>query len=82
MALHKVVNGERVELSQEKEAQIRAEWAANRLRREQKLEVERLEKEKQGALLASGKKKLMDMGLTDQEIEMMYRSRASNKSGV
>jgi len=42
MALHKHVNGIRVELSAEEEAQVRAEWAANDLIREKEQELQDL----------------------------------------
>ena len=42
MVLHKHVNGIRVELSAEEEAQVRAEWAANDLIREKEQELQDL----------------------------------------
>lgn len=52
MALTKLVNGKRATLSPEEEAKVRAEWEANRLKKqERQAQQQQLEQEKQAIRL-------------------------------
>ena len=62
MALHKIVNGVKIDLSPEEETALRAEWEANRIERERK----RIEHEE----LKLKKEKIVDkllISLTEEE---------------
>ena len=71
MALHKMVNGKKIELSAEEEAVVRKEWEENRVKREQ------VKKEKEARILqlqqnlTSAMEKLKGMGLTQEEIDAL-----------
>lgn len=73
MALHKIVNGVRVDLTPEEEEKTLAEWEKNRLEHEAYKEMLRLEAEKKEKLKQSAKEKLMASGLTQEEVEMLIK---------
>lgn len=75
MVLHKLVNGERIDLTPEEEKKVRAEWAANEIKHEQK----RIEYEKRQALKKQAKQKLYNIaGLTVEEIEALEGVRSES----
>jgi len=67
MTMYKLLNGERVELTAEEEAAREAEIAQANIDRQAR-EAARLEKENKKA---SGKQKLKDLGLDDDEIQAL-----------
>jgi hypothetical protein len=68
MVLHKYENGQRVRLSEEEEALVRAEWAENDKKRiEKKSELDRLAIVKQEGIV-----KLADLGLSAEEIQVLF----------
>ena len=69
MALHRVVNGERVEIPLEEEVEIQAEWEKNRLEKEQKKE-DLAAKEK--LRLDSMEKLRSSIGLTEEEANLLF----------
>lgn len=72
MVLHKIVNGKKVELTQLQEKKIRSEWAANDAEKNQRIENERLKKEKDEEIKGSLKLKLKSLGLNDDEIIFLF----------
>lgn len=72
MVLHKIVNGKKVELTQLQEKKIRSEWAANDAEKNQRIENERLKKEKDEEIKGSLKIKLKSLGLNDDEIIFLF----------
>lgn len=71
MALHKMVNGKRVDLSPEEEAKVRAEWDANRAKRQEIVAQKRAKLAEHNKNKESAMKKLRALGLEDQEIEAL-----------
>jgi len=67
MTMYKLLNGERVKLTAEEEAAREAEIAQANIDRQAR-EAARLEKENKKA---SGKQKLKDLGLDDDEIQAL-----------
>ena len=67
MTMYKLLNGERVELTAEEEAAREAEIAQANIDRQAR-EAARVEKENKKA---SGKQKLKDLGLDDDEIQAL-----------
>jgi hypothetical protein len=68
-----MVDGVRVECSDEEEAAIRAEWAENRARKDQEAIQEALDKAEAEAHRNSGWAKLKAIGLSDKEIEHLFK---------
>ena len=65
--LHQIVNGERIELTEEEKACIRSEWA-----QEDEKKALRIEERKEKAILKeSAINKLISLGLTEDEIKIM-----------
>jgi len=64
MKLHKMVNGKKVMLSDEEEANVRKEWEENRKELEQKRQKHKSAVEKQGQLKQK-LAKLMDVSVDD-----------------
>lgn len=69
MAMHKIVNGERVDLSPEEEVEMLADWERNRINQQEKLRLAEIkEKIRQSAIA-----KLQEMGLSFEEIESLMK---------
>lgn len=75
MALHKMVNGQRIELTPEEEAQILEEWKQNELRMKIELDQLKMENELEKARIESAKLKLRNLGLTTEEIEALTKGK-------
>lgn len=70
MALHKIVNGIRIELTPEEEAATLAEWEANRLKQEKR----RAEREAREKLKQAAQEKIAALaGLTDEEKVLLFQ---------
>lgn len=70
MALHKIVNGIRIELTEEEETATIAEWEANRLR----VEAKRAELAKKEAVKKEAQEKLCALaGLTEEERLLLFQ---------
>lgn len=68
MKLHKMVNGKKIELSDEEEAKVRAEWAENAVKNEEKRQKRKSALEKQKML----KEKFASlMGCEVSDIDLM-----------
>jgi len=73
MGLHRMVNGVRVDCTPEEEAEIQAEWAANRARKNQEAIQEALDNAEAEEHRNSGWAKLKAIGLSDKEIEHLFK---------
>lgn len=71
MALHKMVNGKRVDLSPEEEAKVRAEWDANRAKKQQMMAQKRAKIAEHNKNKEVAMAKLRALGLEDKEIEAL-----------
>lgn len=71
--MHKVVNGKRVDLTEEEEQKLRAEWSANEKAKKNRLEQERIEKLMNEAKIDNIKQKLKNINLTDEECEFLLK---------
>lgn len=72
MALHKLVNGKRIDLSQEEEDQIKAEWAANEQRIRLKREEQQQKLEKKKALKSAIMEK---MEMSEEDFDLLFNNR-------
>jgi len=70
MALHKMVNGTKVDLSPEEEAKVRAEWAEN----EKQAEREIKKVKDQEFHRKTAKNKLKALGLSEVEIDSLLKA--------
>ena len=68
MALHRIVNGKRVNCSKKEEAAIRKEWKENKFFKEAKDVIKRKEEKKKKLILEDVRKRL---GLSNEEIELL-----------
>jgi hypothetical protein len=68
--MHKIVNGERVELSKEEEENLKAEWEKNRL---EQLQQKAKEQEKLAAKQEAIRKIQATAGLNNDEIKLLFR---------
>ena len=68
MVLYKAVNGIHVQMSDEEEAELRAEWAANDLAKQERDVAQALKKQEDAAALEALKLKL---SLSDKEIDLL-----------
>lgn len=81
MALHKMVNGVRVDLSPEEEAAVEAEWAANRLAAEAKIKDRRDKAAEKDRLKKSAMLKLKSVGLDEAEIAALLGKQLPENQG-
>jgi hypothetical protein len=71
--MHKMVNGKRVDLSDEEKARVEAEWKRNMEKKAQRLEKLKKEKEEKTSIKLSLLSKLETIGLTLEEIETLLK---------
>jgi len=81
MAMHKMVNGIKVDLSPEEEAAVEAEWAKNREAAKQKIAERNAKVAEQEKLKASAMAKLKAIGLDDAEVAALVSKPISQKQG-
>lgn len=68
-----MVNGKRVDLSDEEKARVEAEWKRNMEKKAQRLEKLKKEKEEKTSIKLSLLSKLETIGLTLEEIETLLK---------
>ncbi len=73
MAMHKIVNGIKIDLSPEEEERVLAEWESNRQKNEILKSQREAENEKRKQNYDSAVKKLINLGLNTDEINAFLK---------
>jgi len=81
MALHKMVNGVRVDCTPEEEEQIKSEWAANTAKAQERIKEKKAKAAKEDKLKKSAMLKLKAVGLDVEEIAALLGKPALENEG-